>query len=210
MKTMAANTEPTPPLRARIRRVLGRTMTDPVARAIAKTGVTPNQLTLLGFLLAVGTGALLATGHLLVGGILMLVAGVFDMLDGALARASGQATQFGAVLDSVLDRVSEGVVLLGLLIFYSPLAHRQEIILVFLAFVGSVLVSYIKARAEGMGMKCDVGLLTRPERVIILAVGLLAGQVLAALYIVTILSFFTAGQRFFHVLGQSRRAEKPS
>ena len=117
------------------------------------------------------------------------------------APPSGART-LGALLDSTLDRVSEGAVLLGVLVHVARQDALQETILVFLVLGGSFLVSYVKARAEGLGLSCNVGFFTRPERVLLLAVALLVGHLLVPLYLLVILSFLTAGQRFLHVWRQ--------
>lgn len=154
---------------------------------LARLGVTPNMLTVIGLLLSILTAIVIAQGHLFTGGLLVLFAGVFDMFDGAMARARNAATTFGAFFDSTLDRYSEGIILLGLLLytiqhpdlhdFLWPAGNEQSwmITFIFIAVVGSLMVSYTKARAEGLGLECKTGLLARPERVIILAIGLLSG-----------------------------------
>lgn len=181
-------------------------LTEPAVRFLARKHITPTTLTLLGFLITLGAAALIATGHLFIAGFVVLVAGFFDMLDGALARRTNQVTRFGAVLDSVFDRVSDAVPLLGILIFY--LFFREQsavgILLVCLALIGAPLVSYIRARAEALGLECQVGLFTRAERVIVLAVGLLLSPVVyyalnIALAVIAVFSFVTAGQRLVYV-----------
>jgi len=139
----------------------------------------------------------------------VLVAGFFDILDGALARRTNQTTRFGALLDSTLDRLSEAVLLLSILVL--NLLRDQitiETLLVCLALIGSFLVSYIRARAESLGLECQVGLFTRGERVIVLALGLLLNQInyalITALSIIVLLSFITATQRVLHVWKQTR------
>ena len=185
-------------------------LTEPAEQLLVRTGITPNNLSWLGFSIAVGAAVLIATGHLFVAGFVVLAAGFFDMLDGALARHTNQVTSSGAVLDSILDRVSEAVLLLGILIFYlfSDSRSTLGILLVCLALIGSPLTSYIRARAEAIGIECKIGLFTRPERVIVLVVGLLASPInnalIIALAIIATLSFVTAGQRLFYVLKQTR------
>src|SRR5579883_2424904 len=156
-----------------------------IIKPLARSGVTPNMLTGIGLLLSVVTALVIAQGYIFLGGLLVLFAGIFDMFDGAMARVSDAATTFGAFLDSTLDRYSESIILFGLL-FYTlqrpmlhdtlwPLVPEQQwmIALIFIAAVGSLMVSYAKARAEGLGLECKTGLLARPERVVILALGLL-------------------------------------
>ncbi|MDO8672198.1 MAG: CDP-alcohol phosphatidyltransferase family protein [Dehalococcoidia bacterium] len=171
----------------------------PLARIIGKTPITPNALTVTGFILNTVVAAVLATGHQFIGGLLVLFAGLFDMLDGALARTTGQSTTFGAFLDSTLDRYSEAVLLFGVLVVAAQTQDTQVILLVFAVMVGSVMVSYVRARAEGLGLRCEVGLLARPERVILLAVGLIIGQLLPVLWLLAIFTNITTVQRILHV-----------
>src|SRR5579883_3591840 len=139
-------------------------------RPLARSGVTANTLTVLGLLLSIVTAVVVAQGFLLTAGLLVLFAGIFDMFDGAMARVSDAATTFGAFLDSTLDRYSEGIILFGLL-YYAlqhpglqdalwPAPHEQTwmILFTFIAVVGSLMVSYTKARAEGLGIECKTGL----------------------------------------------------
>ena len=189
---------PAPLDRLQLRSLATRLLTEPVARLLARLGFAPNHVTLLGLLLSGGVGYLIARGWLLAAGALLLVAGAFDLLDGTLARLKGQATPFGALLDSVSDRLSEALVLLGALALALDRGNDTLGLLVFLALTGSVLVSYIRARSEGLGIGGDVGLATRPERVLILVVGLLANQLTVAMGVIAALAFFTVGQRMLH------------
>jgi len=173
---------------------------------LSKTGVTPNALTLINLALNVVAAYVIATGHFLPGGILVLVSGFFDLLDGALARFAKQATKFGAILDSTVDRMSEAAILFGLLIWYSGHEGRLEVALIFTVLIGSFLVSYVRARAEGLGWQCQVGLFTRAERVIVLAIGLLVNQVLIVLCILVVFVFVTVGQRLVYLWRQGRVA----
>ena len=191
-----------------VRRTAARYFTRPVVRLLVRTPLTPNTLTWLGFVIAMGAGALAATGHLFVAGFVVLFGGLFDTLDGALARSTNRVTRFGAVLDSTLDRLGEAAVLLGLLLLYAGEQSTAGVLIASLALIGSPLVSYVRSRAEGLGLKCEVGLLTRTERVIVLALGLLLSQIdyvlIAALAIIAALSFVTVGQRLFHVWRETR------
>lgn len=190
------------------RKNLAYRFTEPIVRLLAKTAITPNAITWFGFLLAAGAAVFIITGHLFAAGWVVLIAGFFDMLDGALARHTGRATHFGAILDSTLDRSSEAVVLLGILVLYASEGLLAQSLLVGTVLFGSFLVSYIRARAEATGLKCQVGLFTRPERVIVLALGLLLNQItyalVVALAIIAVLSFITAAQRLIYVWQQTR------
>lgn len=182
-----------------------------IMRPLAQLGITPNTLTLAGLLLSVITAGVIAQGFLLVGGLLVLFAGIFDMFDGALARARNASTIFGAFLDSTLDRYSESIILFGLF-WYAlqaktlhenlwPFHNEQFWMLssIYIAVVGSLMVSYAKARAEGLGLECKTGLLARPERVVILAIGLITGTVIWAVLLLAIFSNVTAVERVMHI-----------
>jgi CDP-diacylglycerol--glycerol-3-phosphate 3-phosphatidyltransferase len=187
-----------------MRHKLAERLTAPLVKILGKTGLTPNELTVIGFLVSVGSAVALAKGYFLAGGLLVIFAGAFDLLDGPLARAKGRSTKFGAMLDSSLDRLSEAAVLLGILIYYANQKSTWETSLPYVTFVGSVMVSYLRARAEGLGLRCEVGVFTRAERVIVLATGLAIGQwveeaVLISLGILTALAFLTVVQRLVHV-----------
>jgi CDP-diacylglycerol--glycerol-3-phosphate 3-phosphatidyltransferase len=188
-----------------IRRNLAYRITDPMVRILSKSGITPNALTFINLALNIVAAYVIATGHLLLGGVLVLVAGLFDLLDGALARFTKQTTRFGAILDSVADRISEAAILCGLLIWYIPQEEASlEIVLIFVVLIGSFLVSYIRARAEGLGWQCQVGLFTRAERVIVLAIGLLINQIFIALCVLVIFVFITVVQRLIYLRKQDK------
>jgi len=180
----------------------------PIIKFLAITRVTPNVLTWLGFLITVGAAVLVITDNLFTAGFVVLFAGLFDMLDGALARATNRITPFGGILDSTLDRLSEAVLLLSLLYVFIQAQQTAESMLVGLALIGSFMVSYIRARMEALGMECSVGIFTRPERIIVLALGLLLSgfdyALVIALGIITIFSFFTAGHRLIYAWRRTR------
>jgi phosphatidylglycerophosphate synthase len=177
-------------------------LTLPVARALAAVGVSPNLVSAVGFVGNCGAAALVATGHFWQGGVLVLAFSILDIFDGALARLTGKATPFGAVFDAVLDRASEAAVLLGIVIYYTEEGAGGgdlEVIAAFAALTGSVMVSYVRARAEGSGILIREGLFTRFERVVVLAAGLILDQVLVALVILAVLANLTAVQRLWAV-----------
>jgi CDP-diacylglycerol--glycerol-3-phosphate 3-phosphatidyltransferase len=191
-----------------IRRNLAFRITSPIVGILSKSGITPNTLTLINLALNIGAAYVIAMGHLVLGGALILGSGLFDLLDGALARFSKHTTKFGAVLDSTVDRISEAATLSGLLIWYVPQEGATlQIVLVLVVLVGSFLVSYIRARAEGLGWQCQIGLFTRAERVIVLAIGLLVSgvsvhSVLVALCVLAVFSFVTVVQRLVYLWKQ--------
>jgi CDP-diacylglycerol---glycerol-3-phosphate 3-phosphatidyltransferase len=178
----------------------GRAQARKVAELIRWTGLTPNALTIIGLLLNCVVAAVLAFGSLFIGGLLVLAAGLFDLLDGAMARITGQETPFGSFLDSTLDRYSEVILYGGLLLYIlSTPDARIGAILIHLTICGSILVSYARARAEALGYKLQVGLLARPERIIILAAGLIVGHPIWALWFLAIFTNITAVQRIYHL-----------
>ena len=187
-----------------VRNAVANYLTHPVVRFLTRTSITPTTITCFGFSLAVGAAALIITGHLFAAGLVVLLAGFFDILDGALARHTNQTTRFGAVLDSTLDRLAEAALLLGILVLFARDQSVAQILLVCVALLGSLLVSYIKARAEALGLECQVGLFTRAERVVVLALGLLLNQLVIALAIIVVFSFITAGQRLLYVWQQTK------
>ncbi len=172
-----------------------RWLTDPIVGFLAGVGITPNMLTLAGLLGNAGAAALAARGDFLPAGIVMLAASSLDMLDGALARATGKATRFGSVFDAVTDRLSEAAVLFGLLYYFSDRGGREEELLIFAAVVASFLVSYTRARAELVDIPMREGLFGRAERVLLLGIGLMIDQVTVALWILAIAAGATAVQR---------------
>jgi CDP-diacylglycerol--glycerol-3-phosphate 3-phosphatidyltransferase len=186
-----------PGLQQRARRIA-----EYVVRPLAAIGLTPNMATLIGLLLNGLAAAILASGQLRLGGIALLIAGLFDMVDGALARVTNRKTTFGAFFDSTIDRYSEGLTLLGVIIFSlrqpPSEAHIWEVALAYVAALGSLMVSYTRARAEGLGFSLKTGLMARPERVVLLAGGLLVGDangLVWTLLLLAVTSVFTSIQR---------------
>lgn len=168
---------------------------------LARLGVTPNAVTVFGFLLNLITASVIGAGYVTTGAIMLFVAGAFDMLDGALARSTQQGSTFGAFLDSVLDRYSEAAILLGLVVVYTVRHDMLMVVMAYIVAFGSLMVSYTRARAEGLALDARVGVAPRPERIIILGLGLLFTRqtTLAALVILAILTNTTAIQRLIHV-----------
>ena len=178
----------------------GRTQAQRLARLLLWTRLTPNALTVIGLLLNCAVAGVLAGGYLRWGGLLVIIAGLFDLLDGAMARVTGQITRFGSFLDSTLDRYSEAVVFGGLLVYLLSTDDGEiGAVLVFVATVGALLISYARARAEAAGYAASVGLVARPERVILLAICLLIARPLWALWVLAITTHLTALIRILHV-----------
>ena len=171
-----------------------------IARGLEATGISPNALTLIGFLLTLLVAVILATGNLFAGGLLLIFAALFDTLDGALARHSQQVTVFGAFLDSIMDRYSEAVTLFALIFFYSASSEgRINVLLLTATLIGSLLVSYARARAEAVNIECKEGFFQRTERIVVLIIGLVTGWMTPVLWVLAIFTNLTAAQRVFDV-----------
>lgn len=177
----------------------------PLSRLLARLGVQPNLLSLIGFFAAAAAGAVVAAGHISQGGWLFLISGPFDALDGALARTNSLESRFGAFFDSFIDRYSEVAILFGVLCWATFHDRNILVLVTFLTMVGSFMVSYARARAEGLTISCNIGLFTRLERFIVLSLTLLTQQLLIGMTILAFLTNFTALQRMFHVYRQSVR-----
>lgn len=194
---------------------------DAMVRWLAQGGVNPNYLTLIGVSINIACGLLFGLGHFFWAGVVLIVANLFDMLDGNVARLSGRVTSFGGFLDSSLDRLSDMVVFVGLMVFYARDTQFHSTLNVFLAGValmGSVMVSYASARAESMIPKCDVGFLRRPERVVLLIIGALttwpeSGHFLlnrmpAVLWVLAVGSYWTFAHRMWHTWREVQKVEE--
>ena len=178
----------------------------PLARLLLRLHVSPNQVTVAGVVLNVlAAGLIVADQPILAGGV-FLVAGVMDLLDGVLARLASMATAFGAFLDSTLDRISEGVLFAAIAYRFALEGAAVDAGLTVLALLGSLLVSYTRARAEGLGVECKGGLVTRAERVILLAAGLLSGLLPYVVYLLVVATGFTVIQR---IVSTFRRVAAP-
>lgn len=182
-----------------ILRIRFKGILDPIALFFNRLGIPPNVVTISGLVGNIIGAFLIATGHITLGGIIVLVMGPVDALDGTMARLRGESTRFGAFVDSVTDRYSELVILGGLLVYYLKQQNALACGLIFAAAAGSVLVSYVKARAESLGFEVKVGILTRVERYLVLAPALVFNQPMIALWILAVLANVTAFQRILHV-----------
>jgi CDP-diacylglycerol--glycerol-3-phosphate 3-phosphatidyltransferase len=180
-----------------------RGLLDPVAALLARFGVSPLAVTLAGLLLSVAGAFEIAWGHLFIAGIVLIVSGVCDTLDGSLARRTSRESVFGAFIDSTIDRVTEFLYFGALIVRYGGegTGGRVAVLLCLVAIGGSYLTSYTRARAEGLGLECRVGWIERPERVAILTIGLLAGStaLFVALVCLAVLTPVTAIQRIIHI-----------
>jgi CDP-diacylglycerol--glycerol-3-phosphate 3-phosphatidyltransferase len=191
-----------------------------MVRGLAYGRINPNLLTVIGVAINVGCGLLFGFGYFFWAGVILIVANLFDMLDGQVARLSGRVTRFGGFLDSSLDRLSDMVVFVGLMIFYARDTEFHSTLNVFLAgaaLMGSVMVSYTSARAESLIPKCDVGFLRRPERVVLLIIGALVthpgsqnpflNRMPAVLWILAVGSYWTFAHRMYHTWREVNKAD---
>lgn len=172
---------------------------EPLVKALDRLNVTPNQLTVFGALVVVASAVLVWLGYDVAAGLVFLFGSAVDMLDGSLARMTQKVTPFGAFFDSTLDRASEGIMLAAIAFAFAEQGQSIDVAVVVVALTGSILVSYTRARAEALGLECKVGIMSRPERVILITVGLLFGVLPYAIYILAALTAFTVGQRVVHV-----------
>jgi CDP-diacylglycerol--glycerol-3-phosphate 3-phosphatidyltransferase len=193
---------------------------DAIVRWLASGHINPNVLTVIGVGVNVGCGLLFGFGLFFWAGIALIVANLFDMLDGQVARLSGRVTRFGGFLDSSLDRLSDMVVFVGLMVFYArdtPLHSTLNVFLAGAGLMGSVMVSYASARAESLIPKCDVGFLRRPERVVLFIIGALsthpsssnffANRMPAVLWVLAVGSYWTFAHRMYHTWRELAKVE---
>jgi CDP-diacylglycerol--glycerol-3-phosphate 3-phosphatidyltransferase len=188
-------------VRAYLREGLDRAVR-PLASLLHWCHVTPNQVSLMGIVLTLVTAALIVDGQLLLAGVMYILAASLDLLDGVLARMAKMASRFGAFLDSTADRISEGVVFAAIAYHFANHGQSVDAALAVLALLGSLLVSYTRARAEGLGLECKVGIMTRAERVLLIALGLMFGLLPESIYLLVALTAFSAMQRILHTFRQ--------
>ena len=183
----------------RFRRKIGAPVAAPFVAALRKSGISPNAVTVSGIFITILAAWMAARGSLVASGLILAGASLLDMLDGALARATGKTTRFGAILDSTGDRISEAAMLAGVAWWFSQQGNSAAIVTSYIALIASFLVSYLRARGEAMGFDCTVGLCTRPERVIVLVLGLLTGFLFVAVSVIAFCSSVTVIQRLRHL-----------
>lgn len=173
----------------------------PLARSLP---VNPNIITVLGMIITSSAGFVIPF-NLFFGGLFILVGGAFDLIDGIIARVNGRVTKFGALLDSTLDRVADGFIFLGIGWYFFYYLDEKGIILTFLCAIASFLISYVRARAEGLGLSCKIGIIERPERLILLSFACLTGLLYSVVLILTVLSWITVIQRIFYARKQTKK-----
>jgi CDP-diacylglycerol--glycerol-3-phosphate 3-phosphatidyltransferase len=189
---------------AKIGDTLGRVL-DAIVRGFAASGINPNFLTFIGFGINLLAAYLFAYGYFRWAGVTIVLAGIFDMTDGRVARLEGRVTPFGGFYDSVMDRYSDLCLLIGLLIYYGRINRFLYVSLVAVAMIGSVMVSYTRARAENVIPSCKVGFLERPERVVLFIIGALFDRMAPVLWLIAVLSNVTVIHRIIYTRQEARR-----
>ncbi len=167
--------------------------------------IHPNVLTLIGLLINIFAAYLFAENLLFWAGLVVIFAGIFDMVDGAVARRTNRVTVFGAFFDSVIDRYSDLLLLVGIIIWYAGMARKFYVALTCLVLIGSVMTSYTRARAESLIPQCKVGFLERPERIVLLIIGALANRMAAVLWVMAVLANWTVSQRIYYTWRETSR-----
>ncbi|HSO28110.1 MAG TPA: CDP-alcohol phosphatidyltransferase family protein [Anaerolineales bacterium] len=190
-------------------RVVFKGVLDPVGRLFNRLGLHPNTMTIIGLAGNMVGAYFLAVGQMTIGGLVILLMGPVDALDGTMARLRGEASEFGAFVDSVTDRYSELVILMGLLYFYVQQGNELATLLVYAAAAGSVMVSYVRARAQSLGSDSKIGILTRMERYLVLAPTLILNIPLVGLWVIAIFANVTALQRIYDVRRKMRGKSRP-
>jgi CDP-diacylglycerol---glycerol-3-phosphate 3-phosphatidyltransferase len=169
-----------------------------IIRASVALGIHPNTLTLIGVLVNVGAAVELGRDHFVIAGVIMIVANIFDFIDGKVAHITGKVTEFGAFWDSTLDRFSDIALFLGLIYLYAHLRRTDYVMVASLAMMFSIMTSYARARAESLIQKCKVGFMERPERIVLFMIGAFTDRMAAVLWVILVLSIFTVADRIYY------------
>jgi CDP-diacylglycerol--glycerol-3-phosphate 3-phosphatidyltransferase len=178
-----------------------------IVRGLALSKIHPNVLTFLGLLINIGAAVFLAMGQFFWGGVVIIGAGLFDMVDGRVARETNQVTRFGGYFDSVLDRYSDLALLMGLLVYYGNISRPFYVVLTAIVMTGAVMVSYTRARAENTIPSCKVGFMERPERVVLLIIGALFDRMAPVLWVIAVLANVTVIHRMAFTYQEAKRLE---
>src|ERR1039457_885298 len=179
-----------------------------IVRGLALSKIHPNVLTFLGLLINIGAAVFLAMGQFFWGGVVIIGAGLFDMVDGRVARETNQVTRFGGYFDSVLDRYSDLALLMGLLVYYGNISRPFYVVLTAIVMTGAVMVSYTRARAENTIPSCKVGFMERPERVVLLIIGALFDRMAPVLWVIAVLANLTVIHRMIYTWQETKRLEE--
>ncbi|MCS7025493.1 MAG: CDP-alcohol phosphatidyltransferase family protein [Bryobacteraceae bacterium] len=178
-----------------------------IVRGLALTKISPNALTFIGLLINIAAAFLLAFGHFRWAGVVIICAGIFDMVDGRVARETNQVTRFGGFFDSVLDRYSDLALLMGLLVYYASIGRNFYVVLTAVVMTASVMISYTRARAENTIPQCKVGFMERPERIVLLIIGCLFERMAPVLWVIAVLGNLTVIHRMVYTYQESKRLE---
>ncbi|MBL8226825.1 MAG: CDP-alcohol phosphatidyltransferase family protein [Bryobacterales bacterium] len=178
-----------------------------IVRGLALTKISPNALTFIGLLINIGAAVLLAFGQFRWAGAVIIGAGIFDMVDGRVARETNQVTRFGGFFDSVLDRYSDLALLMGLLVYYASIGRNFYVVLTAVVMTASVMISYTRARAENTIPQCKVGFMERPERIVLVILGCLFERMAPVLWIIAVLGNLTVIHRMVYTYQESKRLE---
>jgi CDP-diacylglycerol--glycerol-3-phosphate 3-phosphatidyltransferase len=179
-----------------------------IVRALALSRIHPNALTFIGLLINIGAAVLLARGYFVYAGLVIIGAGIFDMVDGRVARETNRVTRFGGFFDSVLDRYSDLALLIGLLVYYGNINRPAYVVLTAVVMMASVMISYARARAENTIPTCKVGFMERPERIVLLIIGALFDRMAAVLWVIAILGNLTVLHRMIFTWQEAKRLEE--
>ena len=183
---------------------LGHFLDAPLSQIAKRIPLTPNALTIIGFVITT-IAALVIPSNLRLGGILILIGGIFDVLDGVVARTRGNVSRFGAFLDSMFDRYSDAFLFIAISWYFMEKGNSAGVYLSLGTLVGAFLISYARARAEGLGELCHTGIMERPERIVLLAFATITGWIIPILWIMFVLTHVTVLQRIYHVRRQMNR-----
>ncbi len=178
-----------------------------IVRGLSIWRVHPNFLTFFGLVINAGAAVLLASGRFFAAGLVIITGGIFDMVDGRVARATNQVTRFGGFFDSVIDRYSDLILLMGLLVYYASINRFFYIVLTAVVMTGCVMVSYTRARAECIIPKCKVGFMERPERIVLFIIGALFNRMAPVLWVIAVISNVTVIHRILHTWHETKRLE---
>src|SRR4051812_13544687 len=178
-----------------------------IVEMLALSRIHPNVLTFVGLLINIWAAFLFAGGKMFAAGLVVVGASIFDMVDGRVARSTGQVTRFGGFFDSVLDRYSDLALYMGLLVYYASINRFGYIVLTAIVMTGSVMVSYSRARAENSIPKCKVGFLERPERIVLIMIGALFNRMAPVLWVIAVLSNWTVVHRMIYTWQEASRLE---
>ena len=181
---------------------------DRIVHALTLSRIHPNVLTFMGLVINIVAAALFAKGSFLTAGLVVIGAGLFDMVDGRVARESNRVTRFGGFFDSVIDRYSDLSLLIGLLVYYASIDRYFYVVLTAVVMMGSVMVSYTRARAENTIPKCKVGFLERPERIVLILIGALFNRMAPILWVIAVLSTITVIHRMIYTWQETQRLEE--